>query len=233
MPFSLFLCIKMVHEFQRAVIFRLGRILPGGAKGPGLFFIIPCIDNIIIVDIRTSTFDVPPQEILSKDSVTVEVDAVIYYRVQNPVDAVIHVKNFDNATKLLAATSLRNVLGTKNLAEILSERDAISNELQLILDKETDPWGVKVELVEMKDVRLPLSMQRAMAAEAEAVREAKAKSIAAEGEFAASVSLKKAAENMSSGKGALQLRYLQTLNTIAAEKNSTIIFPLPMELMPK
>ncbi|OQR78565.1 erythrocyte band 7 integral membrane protein-like [Tropilaelaps mercedesae] len=229
-PISLLMCIKIVQEYERAVIFRLGRILKGGARGPGLFFIIPCIDNYTKVDLRTVSFDVPPQEILTRDSVTVAVDAVVYYRIQHATIAVTNVEDYGRSTRLLAATTLRNVLGTKDLAQILSERESISHIMQISLDDATDSWGVKVERVEIKDVRLPVQMQRAMAAEAEASREARAKVIGADGEKQAARSLKEAADIISESKGALQLRYLQTLTSIAAEKNSTIVFPLPLEL---
>lgn len=228
-PFSLFLCVKVVQEYERAVIFRLGRLLRGGAKGPGIFFIVPCIDTYCKVDLRTVSFDVPPQEILSKDSVTVAVDAVVYYRISNATIAISNVEDYGHSTRLLAATTLRNVLGTKSLSEILIERETISHVMQASLDEGTDPWGVKVERVEIKDVRLPVQLQRAMAAEAEAAREARAKVIAAEGEQRASRALKEAAEVISGSPAALQLRYLQTLSSIAAEKNSTIVFPIPME----
>jgi len=230
-PLSLCFCIKVVQEYERAVIFRLGRLMSGGAKGPGIFFILPCLDNYMKVDLRTVTFDVPPQEILSKDSVTVAVDAVVYYRISNATMSVTNVEDAARSTRLLAATTLRNVLGTKNLAEILSDRDNICHSMQLSLDQATDPWGVKVERVEVKDVRLPVQLQRAMAAEAEATREARAKVIAAEGEQKASRALKEAAEVISESPSALQLRYLQTLSQISAEKNSTIVFPLPIELL--
>lgn len=229
-PFSLFLCIKVVQEYERVVIFRLGRLLKGGARGPGIFFIIPCIDTYCKVDLRTVSFDVPPQEILSRDSVTVAVDAVVYYRISNATIAVANVENYGRSTRLLAATTLRNVLGTKNLSEILSEREIISHIMQASLDEATEPWGVKVERVEIKDVRLPVQLQRAMAAEAEAAREARAKVIAAEGEQKASKALRNAAEVIAVSPQAIQLRYLQTLNSIAAEKNSTIVFPLPLEI---
>ncbi|XP_070532457.1 band 7 protein AGAP004871-like isoform X1 [Ptychodera flava] len=230
-PFSLCICIKVVQEYERAVIFRLGRLLPGGAKGPGIFFVMPCIENYTKVDLRTVSFDVPPQEILTKDSVTISVDAVVYYRVNNATISVANVENANHSTRLLAQTNLRNVLGTKNLAEILSDRETISHQMQSGLDEATDPWGIKVERVEIKDVRLPVQLQRAMAAEAEASREARAKVIAAEGEQNASRALKEAADVISESSSALQLRYLQTLNTISAEKNSTIIFPLPIDLL--
>ncbi|KAK0063384.1 band 7 protein isoform X1, partial [Biomphalaria pfeifferi] len=230
-PFSLFLCIKVVKEYERVVIFRLGRIMSGNAKGPGMFFIIPCMDSFAKVDLRTISFNVPPQEVLTRDSVTVAVDAVVYYRVNNATMSIVNVENYSTSTRLLAATTLRNVLGTKNLSEILSDRENISHFMQTSLDDATEHWGVKVERVEMKDVRLPVQLQRAMAAEAEASREARAKVIAAEGEQKASKSLKEAADIMIDSPAALQLRYLQTLNTIAAEKNSTILFPLPIDIL--
>ncbi|KAI1298113.1 Mechanosensory protein 2 [Halotydeus destructor] len=219
MPFSLFFCIKVVQEYERAVIFRLGRLVHGGAKGPGIFFIIPCIDTYCKVDLRTVSFDVPPQE--------TPLSTIAY---QMPPIAVSNVEDYGRSTRLLAATTLRNVLGTKNLTELLSERENISHVMQASLDEATDPWGVKVERVEIKDVRLPVMLQRAMAAEAEATREARAKVIAAEGEQRASRALREASEVISQSPAALQLRYLQTLNSIAAEKNSTIVFPVPMEL---
>ncbi|XP_013786873.1 band 7 protein AGAP004871-like [Limulus polyphemus] len=230
-PFSLFFCIRVVQEYERAVIFRLGRLLHGGSKGPGIFFILPCIENCTTVDLRTLTFDVPPQEVLTKDSVTISVDAVVYYRVQNASVSVANVENAHHSTRLLAQTTLRNILGTHNLHEILAEREHISNSMQSVLDECTDAWGIKVERVEIKDVRLPVQLQRAMAAEAEATREARAKVIAAEGEQKASRALKEAADVIAESPAALQLRYLQTLNSISAEKNSTIIFPLPVDII--
>ncbi|RWS06727.1 band 7 protein-like protein [Dinothrombium tinctorium] len=230
-PFSLMFCVKVVQEYERAVIFRLGRLLHGGAKGPGIFFVLPCIETYTKVDLRTLTFDVPPQEVLTKDSVTVSVDAVVYYRVQNATVSVANVENAHHSTRLLAQTTLRNMLGTHNLHEILSDRETISSTMQRYLDNVTDFWGIKVERVEIKDVRLPVQLQRAMAAEAEAAREARAKVIAAEGEQKASRALKEAAEVITQSPAALQLRYLQTLNTISAEKNSTIIFPLPIDFI--
>ncbi|XP_062816667.1 stomatin-like isoform X2 [Anolis carolinensis] len=230
-PLSIWLCIKIVQEYERAIIFRLGRILKGGAKGPGLFFVLPCTDNFINVDIRTISFDIPPQEILTKDSVTVNVDGVVYYRVQNATLAVANITNADLATRLLAQTTLRNVLGTKSLSQILSDREEIAHSMQATLDEATDDWGIKVERVEIKDVKLPIQLQRAMAAEAEAAREARAKVIAAEGEMNASRALKEASLVMTESPAALQLRYLQTLTTIAAEKNSTIVFPLPIDFL--
>ncbi|XP_052789553.1 band 7 protein AGAP004871-like isoform X1 [Mya arenaria] len=231
LPFSLVFCIKVVQEYERAVIFRLGRLPLGGAKGPGIFFIIPCIESYTKIDLRTVSFDVPPQEVLTKDSVTVSVDAVVYYRVSNPTVSVANVENAHHSTRLLAQTTLRNILGTKSMAEILSDRESISQGMQSTLDEATDRWGIKVERVEIKDVRLPVQLQRAMAAEAEATREARAKVIAAEGEQKASRALKEAADVMATSSAALQLRYLQTLSSISAEKNSTIIFPLPIDLL--
>jgi erythrocyte band 7 integral membrane protein len=230
-PVSIFMCIKIVAQYERAVIFRLGRLKPGGAQGPGLFFILPCIDEYRKVDLRVVSFQVPPQEILSKDSVTVEVDAVVYFRVSNATVSVVNIEDSTGSTKLLAQTTLRNVLGTKTLSEMLSDREHISHQMQLALDEATENWGVQVERVEVKDVRLPKQLQRAMAAEAEANREAKAKVIAAEGEQKASQALKDAAITLSENPAALQLRYLQTLGTISAEHNSTIIFPFPIDIL--
>uniref|UniRef100_A0A3B5M4L1 Stomatin (EPB72)-like 3b n=1 Tax=Xiphophorus couchianus TaxID=32473 RepID=A0A3B5M4L1_9TELE len=230
-PITIWVCFKIVQEYERAVIFRLGRITDRKAKGPGIFFILPCTDSIVKVDLRTVSFDIPPQEILTKDSVTVSVDGVVYFRVSDPIASVANVTNADFSTRLLAQTTLRNVLGTKNLAEVLSDREGIAHSMQSSLDEATDNWGIKVERVEIKDVKLPLQLQRAMAAEAEASREARAKVIAAEGEMNASRALKEASLVIAESPSALQLRYLQTLNTIAAEKNSTIIFPLPMDII--
>ncbi|XP_039271276.1 stomatin-like isoform X1 [Styela clava] len=230
-PVAICLCVKVVQEYERAVIFRLGRLSKGGAKGPGIFFVIPCTDEYSKVDLRTQSFDVPPQEILTKDSVTIAVDAVVYYRVQDATASIANVANADGATRLLSQTTLRNMLGTKSLSEVLTDREEISSGMQVTLDEATDPWGIKVERVEIKDVRLPVQLQRAMAAEAEAARDARAKVIAAEGEMNASRKLKEAADVMSESPNAMQLRYLQTLTSISAEKNSTIIFPLPIDML--
>lgn len=230
-PLSLFVTMKQVQEYERAVIFRLGRVKRGGAVGPGLFFVLPCLDTIQTVDLRTITFDVPPQEILTKDSVTVAVDAVVYFKIFNPMNSVINVQNASQSTRLLASTTLRNMLGTKNLHDILADRDEIARTMLEHLDAATDNWGIRVERVEVKDVRLPQQLQRAMAAEAEASRQARAKVIEAEGEQKASKALKEASDIISSSSSALQLRYLQTLSQIAAERNSTIVFPLPIELL--
>ncbi|XP_023321438.1 band 7 protein AGAP004871 isoform X2 [Eurytemora carolleeae] len=231
LPISLCFVVKVVQEYERAVIFRLGRLLAGGARGPGVFFIIPCVDIYEKIDMRTQTFDVPPQEILTKDSVTVFVNAIMYYKVKDATSAVTNVDDYSGSARLLAATTLRNVLGTKNLGDILSERESIAQEMQSTLDEATDPWGVQVERVEVKDVRVPEQLQRAMAAEAEAAREARAKVIAAEGEHKASRALRHAAEVIVDSPAALQLRYLQTLNSISAENNSTIIFPVPIDIL--
>jgi len=231
LPFSLCVCFKVVQEYERAVIFRLGRLLAGGSKGPGIFFVLPCIETYQKVDLRTITLDVPPQEVLTRDSVTVSVDAVVYYRVSNATISVANVENAHHSTRLLAQTTLRNILGTKNLHEILSDRESISGNMQIVLDEATEPWGIKVERVEIKDARLPEQLQRAMAAEAEASREARAKVIAADGEMRASKALREASNIIEQSPAALQLRYLQTLNSISSEKNSTIVFPLPMDMI--
>jgi regulator of protease activity HflC (stomatin/prohibitin superfamily) len=221
--------LRIVKEYERGVIFRLGRVT--GAKGPGLFWLIPLVDQMRPVDLRVVTLDVPTQEAITKDNVTVKVNAVCYFRVLSPEDAVINVANYLLATQQIAQTTLRSVLGQSELDELLSERDQINLQLQQIIDEQTEPWGVKVSVVEVKDVELPQSMQRAMARQAEAEREKRAKIIHAEGELEASQKLAEAAGVMSTQAGALQLRYLQTLTEISAENNSTIVFPLPIELM--
>merc|ERR1719362_896285 len=231
LPLSLLFVIKVVQEYERAVIFRLGRLLAGGARGPGVFFVIPCVDIYEKIDMRSQTFEIPPQEILTKDSVTVFVNAIMYYKVANATHAVSNVDDYSGSARLLAATTLRNVLGTLTLGEILSQRESIAKDMRQNLDVATEPWGVKVERVEVKDVRVPEQLQRAMAAEAEAAREARAKVIAAEGEHKASRALRQAAEVIMDNPAALQLRYLQTLNSISAENNSTIIFPVPIDIL--
>ncbi|XP_060923218.1 stomatin-like [Limanda limanda] len=230
-PLTFLFYLEIVTDYERAVIFRLGRIIDRRAKGPGVFLVLPCIDTFVRVDLRTISFDIPPQEILTKDSVTVSVDGVLYFRVKDPIASVVNVSDANLSTCLLAQTTLRNVLGTKNLSEVLSDREIIAHAMQSSLDEATDPWGIKVERVEIKDVKLPVQLQRAMAAEAEATREARAKVIAAEGEMNASRALKEASLVIAESPSALQLRYLQTLSNIAAEKNSTIIFPLPIDMM--
>merc|ERR1711892_1471930 len=231
MPLSLFWTVKVVQEYERSVIFRLGRLLTGGARGPGVFFIIPCVDVYEKIDMRTASYEIPPQEILSKDSVTVFVNAIMYYKVANATNAVANVDDYSGSARLLAATTLRNVLGTLTLGDILSQREAIAREMKETLDSATEAWGVTVERVEVKDVRVPEQLMRAMAAEAEAAREARAKVIAAEGEHKASRALRQAAEVITDSPAALQLRYLQTLNDISAEKNSTIVFPVPVDII--
>jgi regulator of protease activity HflC (stomatin/prohibitin superfamily) len=221
--------IKVVQEYERGVIFRLGRLI--GAKGPGLFLIIPIVDRMVKVDLRVVTLDIPAQEVITKDNVTVKVNAVAYFRVVDPSRAIVAVEDFRRATYQISQTSLRSVLGQSELDELLTHRDAINQKLQQIIDEQTEPWGIKVSIVEVKDVELPEQMKRAMAIQAQAERERRAKIINAEGEYAASERLKSAANIMAQAPAALQLRYLQTLTEIAAEKNSTIIFPLPMELM--
>jgi len=230
-PFSIPFCIRVAKEYERAVVFRLGRLIKSGTKGPGMFFILPCVDNIKMVDLRVLSFDVPPQEILSRDSVTVSVEAVIYFRISNPVISVTNVNDAQFSTKLLAQTTLRNVLGTKTLSEILTERDNISSITEKVLDDGTDPWGVKVERVEIKDIRLPHQLMRSMATEAEAARDAKARVIAADGERNASRSLVQAADVIKENRVSLHLRYLQTLSTVASEHNRTIVIPVPMEVV--
>ena len=219
--------VKIVQEYERGVIFRLGRLV--GPRGPGLFFIIPFVDRMVKVDLRVITLDIPSQEAITRDNVTVRVNAVAYFRVVDPSRAVVAVEDYRRATWQIAQTSLRSVLGQSDLDELLIRRDEINHKLQQIIDEQTEPWGIKVSIVEVKDVELPESMKRAMARQAEAEREKRAKIIHAEGEFEASAQLGKAAGVISKEPAALQLRYLQTLTEIAVEKNSTIIFPLPIE----
>ena len=221
--------LRIVKEYERGVIFRLGRV--SGVKGPGLIWLIPVVDQIRPVELRVVTLDVPTQEAITKDNVTVKVNAVCYFRVLDAQAAVVNVANYLLATQQIAQTTLRSVLGQSELDDLLSERDQINQQLQQIIDEQTEPWGVKVSVVEVKDVELPQSMQRAMARQAEAEREKRAKIIHAEGELQASQTLAEAAGIMSDQPGALQLRYLQTLTEISAEHNSTIVFPLPIELM--
>ncbi|KAJ8391449.1 hypothetical protein AAFF_G00089230 [Aldrovandia affinis] len=224
-PVSVFMCIKIIQQYERAVVFRLGRITDKKPKGPGIIFVLPCTDTFVKVDMRTVTFGIPHQEILTKDSVTVSVDGVVYFRVNCPISSVVNVSNAKFSTHLLAQTTLRNVLGTKNLSELLSDREGMSRSMQACLDEATNPWGIKVERVEIKDVTLPKQLQRAMAVEAEAMREARAKVISAEGEMNASRALKEASIVIAESPSGLQLRYLQTLSNIASENSSTIILP--------
>ncbi len=221
--------IKIVQEYERGVIFRLGRLV--GAKGPGIFFIIPMVDRMVRVDLRVITLDVPSQEAITKDNVTVKVNAVAYYRILVPEDAIVQVEDYRRATFQIAQTTLRSVLGQSDLDELLSHREKINQKLQQIIDEQTEPWGIKVSLVEVKDVELPSSMQRAMARQAEAEREKRAKIIHAEGEDDAAGRLAHAAKTIAESPGAMQLRYLQTLTEIGVDKNTTTIFPLPLELV--
>lgn len=227
--FLLFSSVRVVQQYERGVIFTLGRLV--GAKGPGLFFVVPFISRMIKVDLRVVTHTVPPQEVITRDNVTVKVTAVLYFYVVNPETAITNVQNFGQATTQIGQTTLRNVLGQSELDELLSERKKINQELQTIIDEHTERWGVKVTAVEVKDIELPATMQRAMAKQAEAEREKRAKVIHAEGELQASTQLAQAAGVIGSQPYTLQLRYLQTLTEIAVEKNSTIVFPLPMDIV--
>ena len=221
--------IRILKEYERGVIFRLGRCV--GHKGPGLIYIIPFIDRMVKVGLRTIVLDVPPQDVISKDNVSIKVNAVVYFKVVDPQKAIIEVRNYTYATSQLSQTTLRSVLGAEELDSILSEREAINKKLREILDKATDPWGIKVSDVELKHVDLPQDMQRAMARQAEAERERRAKIIAAEGEYQASEKLSQAAEVIAKHPVALQLRYLQTLSEIAVENNTTTIFPVPIDTL--
>jgi regulator of protease activity HflC (stomatin/prohibitin superfamily) len=228
--FLLFNSIKILPEYERGVVFRLGR-LRAQDYGPGLFFLLPVIDRMIRVSLRTVVHDVPPQDVITRDNVSVKVNAVVYFRVMSPRKAVVEVENYHYATSQLSQTTLRSVLGQVELDELLAGRDKVNHELQTILDKHTDPWGIKVSSVEVKHVDLPVEMQRAMAKQAEAEREKRAKIIHARGELEAATALAAAAEEIGSNPTTLQLRYLQTLTEIASEKNSTIVFPLPIDLI--
>jgi len=221
--------IKIVQEYERGVIFRLGRLV--GPRGPGLFLIIPFVDRMVKVDLRVVTIDVPSQEAITRDNVTVKVNAVLFFRVVDPSAAVVQIEDFRRSTWNMAQTTLRNVLGQSQLDELLAQRESINQRLAKIIDEATEPWGVKVSIVEVKDVELPQTMQRAMARQAEAEREKRAKLIHAEGELNAAQTLAEAASVLSSQPAGVQLRYLQTLTEIATEKNSTIIFPVPVEMM--
>ena len=221
--------LRIVQEYERGVIFRLGRCV--GAKGPGLFFIIPGFDKMRKVNLQTQAVPVASQQVITKDTVTVAVDAVAYFRVKDPVASVIKIQNWFNAAQLVAQTSLRSIIGRHELDQLLGERDRINSELKTALDEQTEAWGVQVDLVEVRDVGLPEQMQRAMARQAEAERERRAKVIAADGEFEAAQKLGEAAETMSTNPGAMQLRTLQTMAEIATERNSTIIFPIPVEII--
>ena len=220
--------IKIVKEYERGVIFRLGRV-QGGPKGPGLFILLPMVDRMVKIDLRTVTMDVPPQDVITRDNVPARVNAVVYFRVVDPNRSVIEVENHVLATSQISQTTLRSVLGQKDLDELLTNRESINEELQSIIDEQTDPWGVKVSVVEVKDVEIPQNMQRAMARQAESERERRAKIIAAEGEYQASERLRQAADRLESPT-ALQLRLFQTMGEIAVNQNSTIILPIPIDL---
>jgi regulator of protease activity HflC (stomatin/prohibitin superfamily) len=226
--FVLASAVRIVQEYERGVIFRLGRV-QGRAKGPGLFFLVPIADRMIKVDLRTVTMDVPPQDVITRDNVPARVNAVIYFRVMDPNKSVIEVENYVLATSQISQTTLRSVLGQKDLDDLLTNREAINEELQAIIDQQTDPWGIKVSAVEVKDVEIPQQMQRAMARQAESERERRAKIISAEGEYQASQRLREAADRLESPT-ALQLRLFQTLNEISSENNSTVILPVPIDL---
>ena len=228
--FWILLSVKILNEYERGVIFRLGKLLPA-AKGPGLILVAWPIDRMARVSLRTVVLDVPPQDIITKDNVSLKVDAVVYFRVVDAVKAIVDVENYLYATRLLAQTTLRSILGQAHLDELLAERDRLGATLQEVIDQHTEPWGVKVTQVAVKAVDLPHEMQRAMAKQAESEREKRAKIIHASGEFEASKQLTEAAHTLASEPVALHLRYLQTLTEIAAEKNSTIIFPLPIDFM--
>jgi regulator of protease activity HflC (stomatin/prohibitin superfamily) len=221
--------IKIVKEYERGVIFRLGRV-QGRAKGPGLFILLPFVDKMVKIDLRTVTMDVPPQDVITRDNVPARVNAVVYFRVVDPNKSVIEVENHVLATSQISQTTLRSVIGQKDLDDLLTNREQINNELQTIIDEQTDPWGVKVSVVEVKDVEIPSQMQRAMARQAESERERRAKIIAAEGEFQASERLRQAADRLESPT-ALQLRLFQTMGEIAVNQNSTIILPIPIDLL--
>jgi len=223
------MAVKIVPEYERGVLFRLGRLV--GQRGPGFFLIIPFVDRMVRVDLRVVTMDVPSQEIITKDNVTLKVNAVVYFRVVNPEDSVVKVFDHIRATSQISQTTLRNVLGQSELDELLAQRERLNQKLQQIIDEHTDPWGVKVSVVEIKEVELPETMKRSMAAQAEAERERRAKIIHADGEFQASERLAEAGAIIGREPTTLQLRYLQTLTEIAAEKNSTIIFPIPLDLL--
>jgi len=220
--------IRVLKEYERGVIFRLGRLV--GAKGPGLILLIPFIDKMVKTSLRTVVMDVPPQDVITKDNVSVQVNAVIYFRVINPENVIVEVENYIFATSQLAQTTLRSIVGQVELDELLGEREKINHELQKIIDKQSDPWGIKVSMVEVKHIDLPSEMKRAMAKQAEAERERRAKVINAEGEFQASARLAEAAAVIEKHPVAIQLRYLQTLSEVATENNSTTIFPVPIDL---
>jgi regulator of protease activity HflC (stomatin/prohibitin superfamily) len=221
--------IKIVREYERGVIFRLGRLI--GAKGPGLFILIPIVDKMVKVDLRTVTLDVPSQEVITRDNVTTKVNAVVYYRIINPENAIVQVENYHQATSLISQTSLRSILGQSELDELLAEREKINAKLAKVIDEQTDPWGIKVSTVEVRDVELPENMRRAMARQAEAERERRAKVISAMGEYQAAEKLAQAAKIIGKHPAAIQLRFLQTVMEAASEKASTFVIPVPIDLL--
>lgn len=221
--------VKILREYERAVVFRLGRLLR--AKGPGVVFLIPIVDRMVRIDLRVVTLDIPRQEMMTRDNVTVSVDAVLYFRIVDAQDAVVKVENFSKATFLLAQTTLRSIVGQHELDELLSQRDRINQQLQQVMDERTEPWGIKITLVEVRDVALPDAMKRAMAKQAEVERERRAKVINAEGEYQAAEKLVMAAQKISGQPVALQLRFLQALTEVATEHNSTTVFPIPIDLL--
>ncbi len=221
--------IRIVTEYERGVIFRLGRLI--GAKGPGLFFLIPIVDRMVKVSLRTMNFDVQPQEVITKDNVPVKVNAVVYFRIIDPSKSVVEVENYRFATLQIAQTTMRGIVGEAELDELLSQREKLNERLQTIIDQQTDPWGIKVSVVELKEIEIPDTMKRAMARQAEVERERRAKIINAQGEYQAAEKLSQAAEIIGKYPQAIQLRYLQTLSDIATEQNSTIVFPLPINLL--
>jgi regulator of protease activity HflC (stomatin/prohibitin superfamily) len=227
--FALASIIKILREYERGVIFRLGRLIP--VKGPGLIILIPVVDKLVKVDLRTVTMDVPSQDIITRDNISVKVNAVVYYRVVDPTRAITEVEDFHYATSQISQTTLRSVLGQSQLDDLLAKRDELNAELQKIIDEQTEPWGIKVTTVEVKNVDLPIEMQRAIAKQAEAERERRAKVIHADGEFQAAQKLADAAAIIGTEPAALQLRFLQTLTEVATEKNSTTIFPIPIDLL--
>jgi len=227
--FLLFSTIKIAAEYERAVVFRLGRLI--GVKGPGLFILIPFIDRMVKISLRTITLDIPPQDVITKDNISIKVNAVLYFKVIHPAKAIVEVENYLYATNQIGQTTLRSILGQSDLDEILSERETINHKLQQIIDESTEPWGVKVTAVELKQIDLPPEMQRAMARQAEAERERRSKIINADGEFQAANKLTEAAQLIEKHPTALQLRFLQTLSDIATEKNSTIVFPVPIDIL--
>jgi regulator of protease activity HflC (stomatin/prohibitin superfamily) len=221
--------VRVLREYERAVVFRLGRLI--GRRGPGLIFLIPFVDRMVRVSLRTVTLSIPPQDVITRDNVPARVNAVAYFRVVDPDDSVVKIENFLDATSQIAQTTLRSVLGKAELDTLLAQREQLNDDLQQIIDEQTEPWGIKVSTVEIKDVEIPSTMQRAMARQAEAERERRAKIIGAEGEFQAAEKLRSAADVMSGNATTLQLRYLQTLLEIGADQNSTVVFPLPIDLI--